>query len=349
MRQHRTLIYRANFSPLAARAASPLSAVATTAVRGLSVRTRALSIVALTGLLAIPAAPAQQPQYNQGLARPGQNAPRDPAEASAYSAAISQPDPGARVSAIQQFLIKYPNSTLRQPAIAQMMLAKQAGQSAGAPAPNTMSRPMTPPPVAAANPAAPAPGASAPAPVTMPQPVGPPRDSLLQHAAKPAEVTVASHNLTIKADNSELSQILRDISGSTGMKVEGLSGDERIFGTYGPGDAREVLMSLLEGSGYNVLMVGDTNGVPRELSLTHRSTASSVASAPNSRNSREEEDDEVEQEVQQPPPQEQPQPAPNPNPGGAQPRNPMELQQEMLRLRQQQQQQQQQQPQQPPQ
>ncbi len=226
-----------------------------------------------------------------------------------------------------------------------MMLAKQAGPSTGAPAPNAMSRPMTPPPTA---PAAPAPGATAPAPVAPPQPVGQPRDSLLQHAAKPAEVTVASHNLTIKADNSELSQILRDISGSTGMKVEGLSSDERIFGTYGPGDAREVLLSLLEGLGYNVLMVGDANGVPRELSLTHRSAASSVASAPTSRNSREEEDDEVEQEAQQPPPQEQPQPAPgtppNPNPGGAQPRNPIELQQEMLRLRQQQQQQQQQQP-----
>ena len=274
---------------------------------------------------------------------PGKTLLEIPTRPSAYSAAISQPDPGARVSAIQQFLIKYPNSSLRQPAIAQMMLAKQGSQPGGAPAPNTISGPMTPPSVA---PATPAPTGTTPAPMTTPQPVGPPRDSLLQHAAKPAEVTVASHNLTIKADNSELSQILRDISGSTGMKVEGLSSDERIFGTYGPGDAREVLLSLLEGSGYNVLMLGDTNGVPRELSLTHRSATNSVASAPNARNSREEEDDEVEQEVQQPPPQEQPQPAPNPNPGGAQPRNPIELQQEMLRLRQQQQQQQ---PQQSPQ
>jgi hypothetical protein len=168
-------------------------------------------------------------------------------------------------------------------------------------------------------------------------------------------VTIASHKLTVKADNSELSQILRDITGTTGMKVEGLSKDERIFGTYGPGDAREVLLSLLEGSGYNVLMVGEANGAPRELSLSQRTTTSS-ATAPNSRNGRDEDDEEAEQEVQQTPP---PEPAPPPNQpapgnpsntdGTQQQRNPIELQQELLRLRQQQQQaqppQQQQQPQ----
>ena len=56
----------------------------------------------------------------------------NPAESSAYSAAISQPDPGARASAIQQFLIQYPNSSLRQPAIAQMMLAKREAHTPGA-------------------------------------------------------------------------------------------------------------------------------------------------------------------------------------------------------------------------
>jgi hypothetical protein len=304
-----------------------------------------------TSLFAVPlgviAAPAQQPQFGRGFSAQGPAAASNPAESSAYSAAISQPNPDARVSAIQQFLFQYPNSSLRQPAIAQMMLAKREAHTPGAPAPAPapMNRPMTPP-VATTNPAPVAPVAT---PVAPSQPVGPPRDSLLQHPAKPAQVTISTGSLTIKADNSSLSQILHDISTSTGMKVEGLGQDERIFGAYGPGDPREVLLSLLEGFGYNVLMVGDDKGAPRELSLSQRSAAGTVASAGVPRNSREDEDDEVEQEVQQAPP-EPPQPANQPTPGGPdnpQPRGPAELQQEMMRLRQQQQQQQvpQQQPQ----
>ena len=83
------------------------------------------------------------------------------------------------------------------------------------------------------------PATPAATPVVAAQPVGPPRDSLLQHPAKPAEVTVVPGSLTIKADNSSLSQILQEISKSTGMKVDGLGQDERIFGSYGPGDPRE--------------------------------------------------------------------------------------------------------------
>ncbi len=292
-------------------------------------------------LLGVTSVAAQQPQFGQGFSPQGPAAARNPAESSAYSAAISESDPDARVSAIQQFLIQYPNSSLRQPAIAQMMLAKREARTPGAPAPALppMNRPMTPP-VATTNPA---PAAPAAAPLAPSQPVGAPRDSLLQHPAKPAQVTVSTGSLTIKADNSSLSQILHDISTSSGMKVEGLGQDERIFGSYGPGDPREVLLSLLEGSGYNVLMVGDDKGAPRELSLSQRSAASTVASAAITRNSREDEDDEVEQEVQQAPP-EPPQPIPG-NPEGLQPRGPAEIQQEMLRLRQQQQQQQQQAPQ----
>ncbi len=323
MRQKRTDFLRANPWPLAA-----------------------LLTCLCAALLGVTAAPAQQPQFGQGFSAQGPAAARsNPAESSAYSAAISQSDPDARVSAIQQFLIQYPNSSLRQPAIAQMMLAKREAHTPGAPtpAPAPMNRPMTPP-VATTNPAPVAPAA---APVAPPQPVGPPRDSLLQHPAKPAQVTITTGSLTIKADNSSLSQILHEISTSTGMKVEGLGQDERIFGAYGPGDPREVLLSLLEGFGYNVLMVGDDKGAPRELSLSQRSAASTVASAGIPRNSREDEDDEVEQEVQQAPP-EPPQPVNQPipgNPEGLQPRSPAEIQQEMLRLRQQQQQQQQQAPQ----
>ena len=54
-----------------------------------------------------------------------------------------------------------------------------------------------------------------------------------------------------------------------GAKIHGLSQDERVFGTYGPGPAREVLSELLDGSGYNILMIGEQGGgTPREIVLS---------------------------------------------------------------------------------
>ncbi len=47
--------------------------------------------------------------------------------------------------------------------------------------------------------------------------------------------------------------------------------DQRIFGAYGPGPARDVLSQLLDGSGYNVLMIGDQGqGTPRRIVLSAR-------------------------------------------------------------------------------
>jgi hypothetical protein len=79
--------------------------------------------------------------------------------------------------------------------------------------------------------------------------------------------------LFIQASNSSLDQILNDISLKTGAKVEGMSADERVFGIYGPGPARDVLTELLDGSGYNVLLVGDLGqGTPRRIVLSGRPT-----------------------------------------------------------------------------
>lgn len=95
---------------------------------------------------------------------------------------------------------------------------------------------------------------------------------------KPAEATVTwdSHGLRIIAENSSLLQILKDVSQATGAKVEGLAADQRIFGAYGPGKARDVLSQLLDGSGYNVLMIGDQGGgTPREIVLSSQNGAPS--------------------------------------------------------------------------
>jgi hypothetical protein len=87
----------------------------------------------------------------------------------------------------------------------------------------------------------------------------------------PASVTWDSRGLRIEAANSSLAQILEDVSTATGTKVEGFDADQRIFGVYGPGPARDVLSQLLQGSGYNVLLVGDQGqGTPREIVLSSR-------------------------------------------------------------------------------
>jgi hypothetical protein len=112
-------------------------------------------------------------------------------------------------------------------------------------------------------------------PVAVAEPAPPPpptvAPSLFQQPPVPATVTTGNNELSVKADNSSLAQILHQVSSETGMKLDGLGGDERVFGSFGPGAPREVLTSLLNGTSYNVMMVGDLpNGAPRELLLTSR-------------------------------------------------------------------------------
>ena len=187
-----------------------------------------------------------------------------------------------------------------------------------------------------------APGAStAPAglqPLNNPRPVPP---SLLDKPAQPATVKLSSGTLSVTANNSSLSDILNDLSASSGMSVDGLQKDQRVFGIYGPGDPREILSELLDGAGYNFLMVGETNaGVPREIVLTARTSAPLSPPSPSSRN---EEDDEP--PVPQNTPIDEVNPvlppvAPPPGDQPQRPRSPQEMLQELQRMRQQQQMQQ---------
>jgi hypothetical protein len=140
-----------------------------------------------------------------------------------------------------------------------------------------------------------------------------------------------------------LSAILHQIAGSTGMKIDGLSKDERVFGSYGPGNARDVLLALLEGSGYNVVMVGTTpEGAPRQLSLTQRTANAAPAPGAVARNGNEEDSDDSDQDVQQSPPPEVPIQQQPPGTQGSEapqlpPRSPQEILQELQRQRMQQQ------------
>ena len=76
--------------------------------------------------------------------------------------------------------------------------------------------------------------------------------------------------LFVKAENSSLNQILREISRVTGMKIVGGVTDERVFGSYGPADPSAVLSTLLGGTGSNMMIVLDARKAPQELVLTPR-------------------------------------------------------------------------------
>jgi len=181
-----------------------------------------------------------------------------------------------------------------------------------------------------------------PAPVITPPPPETPKWPAFDPAAE-ASVVWDSHGLRINAANSSLQQILKDVSMATGTKVDGMAADQRVFGVYGPGQARDVLSQLLQGSGYNVIMIGDQGeGTPRQILLTQRQAVNPQAVARNTQaNSNEEDNEPEDQPVNQEPPA-------RPNfPPGAPPRSPQQIMQEMQQRQQGQQPQPQQQQQNP--
>jgi hypothetical protein len=83
-------------------------------------------------------------------------------------------------------------------------------------------------------------------------------------------VSYTGNQLEITADNSSLNQILREVSHLTGMVVTGGVVDQRVFGKYGPAAPAEVLGTLLDGTGSNMLLIAGQTGVPEKLILTPR-------------------------------------------------------------------------------
>jgi hypothetical protein len=141
--------------------------------------------------------------------------------------------------------------------------------------------------------------------VAAPQPPTP--DWPINEQPKPAAVTWSKDLLSIDASNSSLQQILANVASATGTSVDGATKDERIFGTFGPAPARDVLADLLQGTNYNVMMIGDQGqGVPRQIILSTRST--NKPSQGTARSASEENDDDLgPPETQYDPPPQPPQ------------------------------------------
>ena len=92
----------------------------------------------------------------------------------------------------------------------------------------------------------------------------------VQNAPKKAAINFERGLLEVRADNSSLNQILREISRTTGMRITGGVGDERVFGTYGPLPTSNVLTLLLNGTGTNLVFLQSTVTAAPELILTAR-------------------------------------------------------------------------------
>jgi hypothetical protein len=150
-----------------------------------------------------------------------------------------------------------------------------------------------------------------------------------------ARVSWDSRGLEIEASNSSLNQILHQVAADTGAKLEGVTQDQRVFGSYGPGPGSDVLWKLLDGSGYNVLMIGGRDSdAPLEIVLSARSAASPQTVA-NNQNRSNSEQLEPEPQPNSPPEPPRPQPIQNPFGNGDPPRDSLQFMQEILQRQQQ--------------
>lgn len=97
--------------------------------------------------------------------------------------------------------------------------------------------------------------------------------NLPPHAAK---VSWEKEQLTVSATNSSLRETVREVAARTGAELTWSvapphSMDQRLFGTYGPGTGCAVLSQLLDGSGYNVILLGSSaTGAPLKIVVTRR-------------------------------------------------------------------------------
>jgi hypothetical protein len=108
-----------------------------------------------------------------------------------------------------------------------------------------------------------------------------------------AEVTFADGQLTVRANDSSLRQILSTLSRITGMQISGGVADQRVFGSYGPGEASTILATLLDGTGVNMFIRENDAHSPTTLILTPRTGTSDSPISPT--------DDQIGLEAQVPP------------------------------------------------
>ena len=109
-------------------------------------------------------------------------------------------------------------------------------------------------------------------PQPAPQTMNPAPPAAEQMPANPPQVAFNGGILTITAQNSTLGDILRAVRHQTGASVD-VPGNatERVVGIFGPGPARDVMASLLNGSHFNYVLLGsesDPSGLDKVVLLS---------------------------------------------------------------------------------
>ncbi|MCU1311817.1 MAG: hypothetical protein JWO20_2942 [Candidatus Angelobacter sp.] len=127
------------------------------------------------------------------------------------------------------------------------------------------------------------PSAIVPAPAPLPQvPVFTPAP--LRPGQMPAvapRISYQGGQLTIVAENSNFSDVLSGIRTATGLRIEstGGTGGERVAAKIGPASVRDVLLSLLQGSRYDFIMMGSATDPDRIERVLLSPKAAAVAAA----------------------------------------------------------------------
>ncbi|MGA2961137.1 MAG: hypothetical protein ABSD96_05645 [Candidatus Korobacteraceae bacterium] len=95
-------------------------------------------------------------------------------------------------------------------------------------------------------------------------------------AAQPPKVTYSDGLLGIRAENSTLGDVLKAVQSATGASIDSPGfASERVYVNLGPGEPRDILASLLNGSRYDYILLGSQqqpNSVARVM-LTVRQTS----------------------------------------------------------------------------
>ncbi len=122
-----------------------------------------------------------------------------------------------------------------------------------------------------------------PPPVVQAAPVRPLRPSEMPTVAP--RISFDNGKLTIVAANSTMADIIAGIRSATGIKIETIGGPsgDRVAARIGPAPVRSVLLSLLQGSRYDYVMLGSVNDpdVVERVILSPRAAASETTVAAN--------------------------------------------------------------------
>ena len=107
--------------------------------------------------------------------------------------------------------------------------------------------------------------------------------TLEEQPPTPPQVSYQNGQLSIDSRNATLSQILRSVQTQTGASVDfpAGAGSERVVASLGPGKPRDVLASLLNGSKFNYVILGEANnpGAVQKIILLAKGGAAGDASS----------------------------------------------------------------------